>query len=148
MYYMSATAEPVVKGHVWKVTAPLKGISIDKPFKWIVRGQHEKQSVSQGLYPGIIAPVPLESNQGLIGVTCIWVSVGSVPSTDVVGTNITPDFNPGVPENIWSSLSNPVNVYPYGWVLDSREPDIIPGTDCCLVTDQYTYYQRYKPGNG
>lgn len=147
MVCVDRAAEDLIEGFFYKVTFSYKGIlNGGKPVKWIPRGYAEKQSTSGGLYPGQASPVPLESNQPLVGVTAIYLST-TVPSCDVCGTNVTPSWSPGVPDNIWDSLANPIHVYPYGWVLDTREPDIIPGTTVCLVTDQYVYYQHYKPGS-
>lgn len=147
MFYMAVGAEAVVEGHIYKVTAPLKGVSLDKPIKWEVNGYYEKQSQKLAVYPGQTTGVPVESNQALVGVTALWISIGSVPNCAVTGTNVTPTFSPGVPTNIWASIPNPIHVYPYGWIIETRKPDIIPGTAVCFVKDAYVYYQHYKPGN-
>jgi hypothetical protein len=146
MICVDRQAEPIIEGFFYEAVFSFKGfLDTDKPVKYIPRGYAERQSSNSAFYPGQATPVPLESNQPLVGVTAIWAST-TVPSCDVSGTNVTPDWSPGVPANIWSTIANPIHVYPYGWVIDSREPDIIAGSTVCLVTDQYTYYQRYKPG--
>lgn len=123
--------------------------STDKPYKVRITNNSERQSTQSGLYPGEITPVPLESNQGLISLVLMYPAT-TRPALDASGLAETPPTLPGgaitPPDNIWDSITSPIHVYPYGWVLDSREVDEIPGTELGLVTDTYIYYQRYKPG--
>jgi hypothetical protein len=147
MYCMTRDARPIVEGLCAEGLFSYKGFAGSRNYKYIPRGYSEKQAQNPAVYPGQTTPVPLESNQPLVGVTLLWFST-TIPSLDVCGTNVTPSFSPGVPTNVWTSLPNPLHVWPYGWVLETREPDIIPGTTCCFVKDEYIYYHRYKPGGG
>lgn len=138
-------ADPIIEGYLYEGIWSFKGFLGEKAAKYIPRGYAEKQSANPATYPGQSDGVPLESNQPLVGLTVIWAST-TAPSSNVCGTNVTPAWSPGVPSNIWDSIANPIHTYPYGWVIDSRELEMIAGTTICLVTDQYTYYHRYKPG--
>lgn len=131
----------------YECTFTFRGIMTSKPYKVRRRNYSEKQSASPALYPGQSTPVPLEGNQGLVGLTISYVAT-TLPSMTNSGTGQSPPVSVSTPNNLWSAIVSPIHTYPYGWVLDSRETDEIPGTEVALVTDNYIYYHRYKPGGG
>lgn len=147
MYCVHRRARKVVCG-LYETEHHFRGIlnAGSKPFKVQARGYSEKQSTSAGVYPGQGANVPLESNQGLVGITVHYPAL-TAPTLAISGSNASPPVSVTAPDNIWDSIANPIHTYPYGWVLDAREYENIPGSNIVLVTDQYVYYQRYKPGN-
>jgi hypothetical protein len=116
----------------------------NKPFKTRARGYIEKQSTEAGVYPGQTTGVPLESNQPLVGITVFYPAL-ALPDLTQSGVNQVPPVSASAPTNIWSFITNPTHTYPFGWVLDAREYENIPGTSVVLVTDQYVFYHRFKP---
>lgn len=150
MFCVQRRASFVVCG-VYDCEFTYRGIlDATKPYKIRGRCFSERQSASAANYPGYSA-VPVESNQGLIGITVNYVAT-TPPALTITGTNQTPPVSltppsPFVPpSNIWTSIENPIHVFPYGWVLDAREFDDVPGSDVVLVTDQYVYYHHFKVG--
>lgn len=151
LFCVSRQPTPIVNGRCYQVEFSFKGLAGDKPVKWIPKGYSEHQhtqngsySYTDGLGAHAYSGVPLDSNQGLVGITKVWIST-TIPDMSVMGTQITPDYTPGVPDNFWVWLTNPTHVFPFRWVLETREFDIIPGTTTCIVTDNFVFYQHLKP---
>jgi hypothetical protein len=145
MYLMERHARRL-RWQVYEAEYHFKGfLNAKENYRVRPRGWSEKQSMPLGLYPGQTTPVPLESAQHLLGITVTYAAL-TIPAVNDLGSNATPPVLSTAPTNIWSSIPNPIHTYPFGWVLDTREPEILPGKTICLVTDAYVYYHRYKPG--
>lgn len=150
MYCVKRRAVPVVCG-VYDAEFSFRGV-LDGGKAYKIRGRSfsERQSAEEANYPGYSA-VPVESNQGLVGITINYLATAP-PDLDEVGTNQTPPVNltpPSFwvpPTNIWTFIEEPIHVYPYGWVLDGRELELIPGSNVAAVTDQYVFYHHFKVG--
>lgn len=63
----------------------------------------------------------------------------SLPDTSAIGTAVTPSNAPATPAYPWAG-ADPIRLqHPYGWVLESRDPEeVVPGTLWRCV-DVYSY---------
>jgi hypothetical protein len=71
--------------------------------------------------------------------------VNGAPPTAEVGLAGTPDYVPAVRSSLWASLPNPLQTFPFGWVLVDMLYDLIPGTNITLVREVWAYIFRYAP---
>lgn len=137
------------KANYWECSAEYLGISSVKPYKRTIRTYPDKARGTVGKFAGGVPYVQeVEINENLVGISVQYVA-HAAPSAAWVGYPAYPLAGAvAVPRPHWDALSNPLEVVPNGWVLDSLEAEELPGNTMCLVRADYVYYQRYKPGSG
>ena len=82
-----------------------------------------------------------------------YILVGGVPPLTSMGNyGASPAYLPSVRSSFWSSLPDPVENWPSGWVLTGCPAEMLMGTNLYptvsgvwLVTEQWTYRYRYAP---
>ena len=144
MVCIDRQAAPVICGHIYEATHTFQGLlSVDKPYKVRIANRSEMTSWKSG----VDGATRNEGYFALIGVVINYAAtippdvsdVSTAPPTGLpdLGFIITPPTQP---------YPGTTNVYPNGWVLDTREIDVIPGSTVCLVTENWVYRHPTKSG--
>ena len=82
-----------------------------------------------------------------------YILVNAVPPTTALGASgVSPAYLPAVRASFWSSLPDPVENWPSGWVLSGCPAEMLSGTrtnalpyGVWLVNEQWTYRYRFAP---
>lgn len=131
---------------LWKAEVSFKGWASEKPAKISVgaaASQFERENV---LFPGPVtySRVSFQGNTPTMRVVYLLENYAGAP-TSSVGQSVTPPDPIAVPEAVWAALSNQTYNFPNGWVLMGSEPDRLPGSTACLVSDSYKYIYEFQP---
>lgn len=140
------SAKPVRKGPgLWFAEVAFKGWASTKPYKISVGATAENQTAEPATIDSVLYNrVSIHQNNPTIRVSYLVENYTAL-ATNQVGTSQSPPASIATPLEIWTSLADPVYHYPNGWVLMSREPDVIPGATPALVTDTYKWIRAWTP---
>lgn len=107
---------------------------------------------------GTVNGATVEMTHGDVAIIDRYVALsgGTAPDGSAVGNPtpliVTPDSSPYVittsdlPENPWSSLTDPLIHWPYGWVLRARRVTDAGNGALFLYEDTFNFVQKESPG--
>ena len=147
VYIVDVKAQELICGAgAYSCTITARGLVGGKPYKYRFLTLPERNSYQSVIYAGYLSlPGAADVAEPRVGVNIKWISAGR-PDMSIVGTQVTePDVAPAVPAEIWDTITNPVRNIPKWWVLDSRNPEQLPGTELWMVDDVISYYQPLRP---
>lgn len=86
-------------------------------------------------------------------VSISYILINGTPPSDVLGTmGASPAITIPVRSSFWSSLTDPVENWPSGWVMTGCPSELLPGTQVApnpngvwLVNEEWQYRYRYAP---
>lgn len=136
------------KAGYYEVTGEFKGIATTKPWKRVLRTFPDKVRGTITVVPpgGTPYAQEVEVNDNMVGVS-VYQVVTNPPPLSWVGQNANPAGGSSYPQSRWTTIQNPLQSIPHGWVIDGIEAEELPGSTMALVRVDYVYYQRFKPGS-
>jgi len=143
--YVSSLSFQYPKNSTIELDVTFKGLRTDKGTKRTARAYGEKISTTNDL--GVGAPggiLSSEVSEAKVSVTESYILL-SQPNMSQVSTAGTPQDPTDVPPYLWALITDPIYIYPNGWVLENRVFDQINGADVYFVTDEWVYYHPFKP---
>ncbi len=137
------------KALTWECRAEYKGFArTTNPYKRTIRTFPDKTRGTITIN-GPLGPYSqeIEVNESMVGVTVSYILNGIPPTGSVSYPAFPRDGTVAVPTSRWTTITNPLETLPFGWVLDGIEAEQVPSTNLHFVREDYVYYQQYKPGS-
>jgi hypothetical protein len=143
--FWTVGVKPKQLGHgFWEANVTGKGWLNTKAIK-VSGGSGVIQQQAENITHGGYGLIPRFSGLEITPTVNIEYIIDGDPPTDLVGLAGTPDYAPAVRASLWSSLTNPLQTFPFGWVMVDMQFERIPGTEVTLVRETWAYIFRYAP---
>lgn len=125
-----------------------KGLATNKDYVASCTAYGERVTGLYTGFPGVpVGPQKMNILMSRVGVTIRrWVT--SKPDCTNVSKPETPPETFGLPLNPFGFLVDPTYNFPYGWVLEKRDGDQLPGSTRYLEVSYYSYYRYAEAGPG
>jgi hypothetical protein len=143
--FWTVGVKPKQLGHgFWSCDVIGKGWLNTKAIK-VSGGTTVIQQQAENVVVGTYGLIPRFSGLEIAPSVNIEYIVNGDPPTADVGLAGTPDFAPSVRASSWASIADPLQTFPFGWVLVDLQYDRLPGTSITLVRETWAYIFRYAP---
>lgn len=145
-FWISAV-KPKNLGHsFWQVDVTGKGWLNTKAIK-VSGGSTVIQQQAENITVGGYGLIPRFSGLEIAPTVNIEYISTSAPETNQVGLAGTPDFTPSVRSSLWGSLTDPLQTFPFGWVMVDMQFEQFAktGSEIYLIREVWAYIFRYAP---
>lgn len=143
-FWITGCKPRLIAGGIWGCDLQGKGLVATRPIKVSGGTGVEQQSTENYVFvPGVGGTNRLQTLEITPTVNVEYISFNP-PATNQVGQAGYSPYVTAVRNSVWTSLSNPLVHFPFGWVMVDMQWEKLSGVNVWLIKEVWQYIYRYS----